>query len=247
MTDPTTINVLLVIKGDTFSSSFLSCWTNLIQYFTANNIRFAYGTNDNNNALSLNKMLGGSTKNGKNQPLLEGKLKTEKVLIINSEVMFTPDDIKSLLESPKEITTGFCLGHEHVLASETMNESYFKNNGTYKLMTTSDLRDIVDTGEYELAYTALDFVCIKEEVFTKLEYPWFKNNPTKNGIGFYDHEVSFCKDVAKLDYTIWGDTTVIVGREKIAQIYDTEIFEKVAKKRAAEKEQNSDRLDTIDE
>ena len=239
------INLLIIINGTYFSPLFLSSWTKLIQYFTMNNIRFAFCINDINSAISLNKILGGHSYNN-NQMILDNKVKPDKILILNSKLFFKPCDIKSLLDSPRDIITGFCLGHEHVLASESMNESYFNKNEMYKPIKIDELKDIVNTGEYELAYTVLDFICIKSEVFNSLKYPWFKNKPTKNGKGFYDHEISFCKDVTELGYTIWGDTGVVIGREKIAQIYDTDIFEKIMQRRKEIEENESERLETID-
>lgn len=150
-----------------------------------------------------------------NRPF-EGKLTYDKLLWIDSDIEFYPEDVEKLYKSDKDIICGGYLQADGgVMAYESLKK------GPYVISEVERMRDIV-----EVEGAGFGFICVKNGVFESLSRPWFQSaeetltlddgkSYTFQMIG---EDISWCKRVRELGYTIWFDPSVKLNHHKMMKL-----------------------------
>lgn len=161
--------------------------------------------------------LGGSTIRGENQKPYNGALDYDYIMWIDSDIIFTPNDLMKLIKHNKDIVSGLYMMDDmkHFATVEQMDDNFFIKNGYYKFLSYEDIKNKKEL--FSVDYTGFGWILIKFGVFEKLKYPWFKPlfKDFNNGIvEFTMEDVSLCRLLVEIGYKIWIDPTVLVGHEK---------------------------------
>tara|TARA_Y100000591_G_C21723618_1_gene640141 strand:- start:398 stop:1063 length:666 start_codon:yes stop_codon:yes gene_type:complete len=219
-----TKTIVFCIPGPSFSYRFLRCWTNLVFWCLQNDINPVLSNDiDSNVYFVRSKILGGSTLRGKNQKPFNGSIDYDYIMFIDSDIIFSPEDIKVLLDMDKDIACGAYLmnGGTHYAIVENFDNDYFLNNGSFEFLSRENLKEKKDI--FEVEYCGMGFMLIKKNIIEQLPYPWFyaKNFIFNNDIEeFTSEDVTFCMSLTKKGYKININPNVRVGHEKMIVYID---------------------------
>jgi hypothetical protein len=145
----------------------------------------------------------------------EGNLTYDKLMWIDSDIEFLPQDILKLYESDKDIVTGaYLLANGDVMA--------FRSYETGPLT----IKDVEELRDYEEVTAAgFGFICVKQGVFESLSRPWFQSAVTKVTLNDVEYDmpimgedVSWCHRAKEKGYKIYLDPLVKVNHHKMMKL-----------------------------
>jgi hypothetical protein len=137
-----------------------------------------------------------------NKPLL-GKATYDKVIWIDSDIAWTPEDFLKLYESEKDIISGVYVSDHGVL-----------------MYTPSDREHLKQTDPIEITHAGFGFIAVKTGVFEAMPRPWFQTRFSKTTIEDKEYLVPFgedyswCVTARSCGYKIFLDPTVKVVHHK---------------------------------
>lgn len=220
-------HIVFVVKGNNFSSSFMICWTSLVEYCKNNNIQFVYAFLSDTNFNSINNVLGGNVLGEKDQGLFNGKFEYNKIVFIDSCILFTTQDIKNIIDHEGDVVTGLYLGEDNKKfnCADTMNDNLYVKTGNYKMMKEEDVIDLLEAdNEFIVEYSELNFIAIKKGVFEKIGYPWFSNEKQiPNKPGFFNSTICFCKKLKEQDIKLHLLLDTLVSKEKTIPLTNNDV------------------------
>lgn len=156
---------------------------------------------------------GGYDNNPFDSTPFKGEITYDKIMWIDSDIAWTPDDFIRLYESDKDIVAGaYLLANGTVVAHK---ERFGKPFIYEEVKELEELEQVFMVG--------LGFVCVKQGVFESLSRPWFqsvqatiKDPNTNKDFPFFimGEDVSWCSRVNDAGYEIWLDPKVKVTHHK---------------------------------
>jgi hypothetical protein len=203
------------LTGKTFSSKFLLCWTTLVNYCInkGHTLIVSHGYNPNK-FTEKNLCIGGYDAGDISQKPFEGKTDYDYAFWIDSNTVFTPKDVQSLIDLDKPISSG-------ISGSSFFAETLSSDTAQQKMMTSEEFEKKKEPFKVELV--GFTFLCMKKGVLESLEYPFFKphclnfskmsdNEKIDKVCRVYaNDETSFCFDMKENGIDIVVDPSVIVG------------------------------------
>jgi hypothetical protein len=108
-----------------------------------------------------------------NKPLL-GQATYDKVIWIDSDIAWTPEDFLKLYESDKDIISGVYVSDHGVL-----------------MYTPSDREHLKETDPIEITHAGFGFIAVKSGVFEAMPRPWFQTRFSKTTIEDKEYLVPF--------------------------------------------------------
>jgi len=215
------LTIAFCIPGRSFSKEFLTAWSEvLLQCFRNNITPLLSPAYDPVVHYARNKCLGGSVLRGRYQKPFNGEVHYDYMLWIDSDVVFSYDQIIKLLNWNKQIVSGIYMMADRVNFA-TVREwdiEYFGKHGSFKFLTEEDIKDA--SGLMEVAYTGFGFMLMKRGVMESMEYPWFRSImhtlsvDDKDVVDFSSEDSSMCYMLREKGYKILIDPSVRVGHEK---------------------------------
>lgn len=144
-----------------------------------------------------------------------GTVTYDKLMWIDSDISWTPEDVISLYESEKDITSGAYL----LPTGEVM--AYPKMFGeAYKFEEVKAMTDPI-----KVSATGFGFICIKQGIFESMTRPWFQSVPAsvmynekEYTFPIMGEDLSWCKRATSLGYEIWFDPNVKVVHHKTMKL-----------------------------
>lgn len=213
------MRIIFCLPGKTISSNYFNSWNATIAELNKRGIGYAYCMGyDPVVYYARNRILGGKNTAGKLQKPWQGQLSYDKMVWIDSDIVWTADDIIRLIEHDVDIIAGTYLmdgGHEFPIV-ENLDYSKLSADGSFKFMSKIDMAN--KSTSFIASYTGFGFVAIKAGVLEAMEYPWFRPKWVETD-SFYDfcaEDVGFCWTANDLGYDIWIDPKIKVGHEKSA-------------------------------
>lgn len=158
---------------------------------------------------------GTRNNNPFNSAPFEGNVKYKKLIWIDSDIAWTPEDIIKLYESEKEIVCGAYIlkGNLTSVFKETLGEMYTKEE-------IDELKDLT-----EVSGCGFGFIAISNGIFEMMSRPWFQSVPVilehnNNKITFpiMGEDVSWCERARALGYKIWLDPSVKLKHYKTTEL-----------------------------
>jgi len=210
--------VVFCIPGNKFSGNFLKAWTNLFAWCINNNINpILSNSYDSNVYYVRQKCLGPDVLKGKHQKPFDGKLNYDYLMWIDSDMVFTPEDFKALLDMNKDIASGIYKMVDQVQYAtvEKYNTQEYKDNGKFTFLNDEILT--TKPNIFPVEYTGFGWMLIKKGVIESMEYPWFRPEWMNFGNGIEDftsEDVGLCINVKKKGYKIYVNKKVHIGHEK---------------------------------
>lgn len=144
-----------------------------------------------------------------------GQLTYDKLLWIDSDIAWKPEDVLRLYESDKDIISG----------------AYLFGNGTAaayaeKLGKAYTHAEIIEMSEpFKVSGIGFGFVAIKAGVFELMSRPWFQQAEVTHNINGIDYtfpvvgeDLSWCYRVQDLGFDVWVDPEVKVTHHKMMKL-----------------------------
>ena len=214
------ITIIFCVPGNRFSDTFLKCWTNLFVWCINNNINPILSNQYDSNVYYVrNRCLGADTRRGVNQNPWDGKVDYDYIMWIDSDMFFSPQQVRTLIDTDKDIVSGiYKMASNAAYATvENWDNEYYRTNGKYEFLNENHLLDKAEEKVFPVAYTGFGFMLIKKGVFEKLEYPWFRPVWEEYSEGvrdFCSEDVGFCLKATEAGFKIFVNTDVRPGHEK---------------------------------
>ena len=232
----TVMKIMFCLPGREHSSTFLKCWTDLVQ--ECNNKEIEYELKQGYSSMvhqARSLCLEGVPFLGENQKPFLGK-PYDYIMWIDSDMVFKPEDVFRLIQKDKDIISGLAkIQNGNCFATRQKaipNHLKIPNIGyieeiseTYSFLTEKDLIDKKDP--FKVDYVGLAFMLIKSNVIEKLKYPWFRSEIStlyleEENIAIKElnsEDSQFCFYLKDKGFDIWIDPTVRVGHEKTTILY----------------------------
>lgn len=220
--------VVFCLPGRSFSGKFLSCWTNLISECAKHNIRALVNIQYSSMVhFARAKCLGADVSRGEKQKPFQGLIEYDYIFWIDSDVLFTPDQVLALINSPHDVTCGMYMMEDmsHFAVVKKWDIEFFKKHYTFKFLTQQDIdlhKKHSKLQYMEVSYAGMGFMCIKKNVIENLNYPWFWRplerisvDGAPEMVEMSSEDVCFCRNLQDRGTKIILDTTIRVGHEKM--------------------------------
>ncbi len=216
--------VIIALPGRTYSGRFMMNLLNTMM------IRKSRGydvilTNEYSSYVTFSRMktLGLDVLKGIDQKPFDGKIDYDVWLTIDSDIVFSPEQVIELIEDTKTypIVSGVYRMEDltHYACVKEWNVDYFKKMGTFQFVKVDDFERAPKF--VSVAYNGMGFFACRKEVIEKLKYPYFSypliEIEGKDGVTIRDtcsEDVAFCKNLTDAGMEIIVNTTLRVGHEK---------------------------------
>lgn len=215
------MKVVLALPGRTFSGSFLMNWTRTVMTLNKKGYEIVV-TNEYSSYVTYSRMktLGLDVLRGADQVPFGGTLNYDVWLTIDSDILFTPEQVIELIEDTKKypVVSGLYRMQDriHFATVQEWDVEYFKKYGSFEFM-----RDLPADKYIPVAYSGMGFFACRRGVIEKLKYPYFSyplvEIEAEDGKILRDtcsEDVSFCKNLTDAGFEIMVNTGLHVGHEK---------------------------------
>jgi len=208
------VNVIIASPGHSMMSVYVKSLLALTDTLNREGITWAWSSEYSSHVADAREL----TLNGDNQNSLteqrpfKGQITYDKILWIDSDITFTPEDALKLIKSDKDIISGaYLLGSGEVTA-------YKKLLGPgYTYDKVKEMTELI-----EIEACGFGFIAVKSGIFESLSRPWFQAAmiTSNDGIEFplMGEDFSWCKRVGDLGYKIWLDPTVRLTHNKMMKL-----------------------------
>jgi hypothetical protein len=215
------MKVVLALPGRSFSGSFLMNWTQTVMTLSKKGYEVVV-TNEYSSYVTYSRMktLGLDVLRGADQVPFGGTLNYDVWLTIDSDILFTPEQVIELIEDTKKypVVSGLYRMQDrvHFATVQEWDVEYFKRCGSFEFM-----RDLPADKYVPVAYSGMGFFACRKGVIEKLKYPYFSyplvEIEAEDGKILRDtcsEDVSFCKNLTDAGFEIMVNTGLHVGHEK---------------------------------
>ena len=215
------MKVVLALPGRTFSGSFLMNWTQTVMTLNKRGYEIVV-TNEYSSYVTYSRMktLGLDVLRGADQVPFGGTLNYDVWLTIDSDILFTPEQVIELIEDTEKypVVSGLYRMQDgvHFATVQEWDVEYFKRYGSFEFM-----RDLPADKYVPVAYSGMGFFACRKGVIEKLKYPYFSyplvEIEAEDGKILRDtcsEDVSFCKNLTDAGFEIMVNTDLHVGHEK---------------------------------
>jgi len=216
--------IIVALPGREYSGNFLMNWsqTLLLLIQKGYNVKIV---NEYSSFVSFSRMktLGLDVMRGAEQKPFGGSYDYDVWLTIDSDIIFTPEQVIELIEDTDKypVVSGLyrMADLKHYAVVKDWDVEYFKTNGSFKFMSVNELDR---RRKYmKVAYNGMGFFACRREVLENMKYPYF-NYPLiemkgKDGKVIRDmcsEDVAFCKNLKDAGYDVIVNTRMRVGHEK---------------------------------
>lgn len=212
------VNLIIATPGHSVMSTYVRSLMGALAVLSEEGITWAWSSEYSSHVADAREMtLNGDNQNDPNeQRPFKGKLTYDKILWIDSDITFTPEDVLKAYKSDKDIISG-----AYLLASGevTAYKELFGPPYSYE--------DILKMEEPVQVFSAgMGFMCVKQGIFEKLTRPWFQapiaTKKMADGSEFtfpiMGEDIGFCKRVNDLGFEVWLDPTIRLIHNKMMKL-----------------------------
>ena len=216
--------VVIALPGRTYSGRFMMNLLNTMMIMKSRGYDVIL-TNEYSSYVTFSRMktLGLDVLKGVDQKPFDGKIDYDVWLTIDSDIVFSPEQVIELVENTKTypVVSGVYRMEDlkHYACVKEWNVDYFKKMGTFQFVKVDDFERAPKF--VSVAYNGMGFFACRKEVIEKLKYPYFSypliEIEGKDGVIIRDtcsEDVAFCKNLTDAGMEIIVNTTLRVGHEK---------------------------------
>ncbi len=218
MSNKQNFDYVILIPGNSFPTDFLISMINTIHFLNINQYSYFVSIKSYPVISSLRNLLisqdlrtGINTFSNPNSSnfVFNDKIKVnKKILLFDSDICWSIDDLRMLIENDNKITVG---GYQQVTGSTSLKS--IKNN----FISPKEF-NLLDK-PFEVAGAGLGFAAIDQEVFESIKYPWFEINEGKGFNSVIGEDIDFFKKATNLGYKIICDPRIKLGHVKQQTLY----------------------------
>ena len=211
------VNLMIVTPGHSVMGVYLESLLKTTKYLDSLGITWGYSNDYASHVADAREVtLSGTRSNSltDNRPF-QGEVDYDKLLWIDSDIAWEPEDVIKLYESDKDIISG--------AYQATNGEVMWQKKALGAFYSIPEVLDMKEVTEIE--GTGFGFVCIKYGVFESLSRPWFQSVPGTVRIGdeeftfnIIGEDLSFCARARKVGFKIYADPNVKVTHHKMQKL-----------------------------
>ena len=220
--------VIIALPGREYSGAFLMNWSQTLIELSRRKYPVIL-LNEYSSFVTFSRMktLGLDVMRGATQVTFDGKLDYDVWLTIDSDIIFTAEQVIELIEDTDKypVVSGLYRMADmvHYAAVKMWDLEHFKKHGTFEFIKVNEL----DTTEkyIKVAYNGMGFFACRKGVIENLKYPYFSypliEIETEDGKLLRDmcsEDVAFCKNLKDAGYSVVVNTSLRVGHEKMLVI-----------------------------
>jgi hypothetical protein len=210
-------DVVFLIPGRQFTQNFILSWSKTLSYLHDNNISYLYNifyapivTSVRNALLGLCPIDTDDTNSDPYVKPFNNQVKCKKVIFIDSDMVWKPEAIQKLIDSPYDVTFAPYVLSDNKTLSIKVDDKFVKRDN-YKHKNKA----------FEIQAGGLGLMACKLEVLQNIPYPWFAlkdyieefDNGIQRG-AIVGEDVYFCQKLIDFGYKLHCDPTIEVGHEK---------------------------------
>lgn len=213
------INLIIATPGHSVQSGYLKSLLATISKLAEEKITWGYSCEFSSHVAVAREMTlnGNGEMNFLQSQPFNGQFTYDKILWIDSDITFTPEDVLKAYRSEYDIVSG----------------AYLLSNGEVMAFTEtfgSPLRhpDVVKMEEpIPIKGAGMGFMAVKSGVFESMERPWFKTVEASHvmeegsdpiSIQITGEDLSFCTRAIDLGFEIWLDPTIKLIHNKTMRL-----------------------------
>jgi hypothetical protein len=210
------VNLMICTPGHSVMMSYLKSLMGWAAFAAEKNITWGFSTGYSSHVADAREVtLSGSKQNNlKDSRPFSGNMTYDKILWIDSDIEFLPEDIYKLYKSDKDIVTGaYLLANGQVVAYPTMRKD----------LNIDDVKKMREDLEIEAA--GFGFICFKSGVFETLSRPWFQSatvteefNEEKFTFAIIGEDISLCLRAKEKGFKIYLDPSVRLNHHKMFKL-----------------------------
>lgn len=195
--------------------NFLTCLISLEMYLKMHNIDYIISLEGGSNVSFVReKCLGIKEPDTVTTKMVEpfyGTVDYEYIMWIDSDVIFKPEDVMTLMAHNVDIAAGFYKKNPVYYTA-----TKYTDNPDFLFAMKNE--DVVGDKLIELAAVGFGFVLTKKGVFERVPRPWFLTTVWDYGSGprICGEDTYFCLKARENGFKIWGDPQVKVSHMKYA-------------------------------
>lgn len=212
------VNLIIATPGHSVMSTYVRSLLATTQMLSSKGITWAWSSEYSSHVADAREMtLNGDNQNDPaEQRPFKGNVTYDKILWIDSDIAFTPEDVLKLYESDYDVVSGAYLlaNGEAVVYKELFGPGY-----TYdEVLKMEEPVEVFGAG--------FGFIMVKQGIFEKLTRPWFQSTMATSVAGdgteftfpIMGEDLSWCKRVGDLGFKIWFDPTVRLTHHKTMKL-----------------------------
>jgi hypothetical protein len=201
------VNLIIATPGPGVMASYLKSLLAATQELNKLNISWAFSQEYSSHVADAREMtLNGDNQNDPSESRpFKGQVTYDKILWIDSDIMFTPQDVIRAYRSEFDVVSGaYTLASGEVVAYKELFGHGFTMD---QVKAMKEPERIFGAG--------MGFFCMKSGIFEKLSRPWFQQVPATtifNGEEFtfpiMGEDLSLCKRINDAGFEIWLDPEI---------------------------------------
>jgi len=213
------IGLCILVPGETFDVNFVQSFADTLGILISKgvSVAFRFASSAVLPHLRNNLISGGDERQFTyGIPFYTMPYKPKKILFLDSDILFSAENVLKLFDSEEDIISGWYLRKEGFPVAM----KHQKNGEYQKLYMPYTLEELEGTDLMEIGTNGMGFVCVTYEVLEKIGYPWFKfeENPSNDG-GFTfpplsGEDIWFFNRAREEGFKVMLDPTIHVGHLK---------------------------------
>lgn len=211
------VNIIFATPGHSMMSIYVRSLLAATQELNRLGISWAFSSEYSSHVADAREMtLNGDNRNSLSESRpFKGQLTYDKILWIDSDIAFTPEDVVKIYNSPYDITTGAYLLSN---GEATVYREPFSSGMTFDEV-------IKLTKPMKIFAAGMGFMAVKSGVFELLSRPWFQSPTVKYKEGETEYtfpimgeDLSFCYRTNKLGFELWLDPSIKLTHHKTMKL-----------------------------
>jgi hypothetical protein len=219
------LEYVILVPGDSFNMEFLHSWSATLSYLYSLGKKFCFFfarssvvSDVRNTLLSSSQFVRyeHTPESLKSAEVFDGKIICKKVIMIDSDMVWTIDDFKKLIESPHDVTVGvYAFKDNYKVSVRKLNEPLF--------LTKEELSR--ETEPFPVSNSGLGFTCVSFEALKSLKFPWFYVTEHALAIDnkmvqrLQGEDFNFFQNLLAAGYIPMADPSIKVGHTKPLTLY----------------------------
>jgi hypothetical protein len=211
------VNLVIATPGHSVMAPYLKSLLMTIDELNRRQISWLYTSEYSSHVADAREITlnGSNTPNPKDSRPFSGQVTYDKILWIDSDIKFTPEDVIKAYESEYDVVAGaYLLGNGTVVAhKEKMGQPY-----TYD--------EVLQMKEPVQVWGAgMGFMAVKSGVFESLSRPWFQSpkievdwDGGKLDFSITGEDLSFCHRAGEAGFEIWFDPSIKLEHNKVMKL-----------------------------
>lgn len=207
------VDVIICTPGRMMEAEYVQSLTETIQVLNKNNISWVFSNQYSSlvNSAREATIMGSKYLNASATEPMNGEYEYQKIIWIDSDISWTPEDFIKLYESPLDIVSGIYFNEEGVPMISFKEDSVYFDHKFFQEKKYP----------FEVFGIGFGFVAMKQGVFESIPRPWFDSEfqriskPDGEDIFVaFGEDFSWCKKAEKAGLKIYADPSIRVTHHK---------------------------------